>query len=86
MDRKAELEIVIPPHVKEAMDNDPRLGEVMRSFCAAARQAQEGVNTGKYKDFNAGIEAVTGHKPVAILETDGVDFFGIEAKPPRRKS
>lgn len=67
-----ELEIRYSDQVKEKIAEDPEMADFLRDFSACARQAMQGVQDGKYKDFDDAMEAITGNRPVKIAdEEDG---------------
>lgn len=75
-DEKKELEIVLMPEVQAQMDADPELAEAMRKMFAAMHQADEGVQSGRYKNMEEAMEAITGNRPVKIDPETGDEIPG----------
>jgi len=65
-EEKKDLEVVIMPECQAQIDADPELAKAMREFAAIARQAQAGVESGQYKDFNDAMFVLTGNRPERV--------------------
>jgi hypothetical protein len=61
-----DLKITISEQVRSAMAADPTLGDVLREMFAVFHQAHAGVESGQYSSFEAGIEALTGNRPICL--------------------
>lgn len=73
MKEPKEPTVIIADEVKEEMEKDPDLAEALRDFAAMARQAMQGVQDGKYKSFDDAMEAISGSRPVKILDLDDLE-------------
>jgi hypothetical protein len=65
---KEEPTVIWSDEVKEKVADDPELGEFVRNFSALARQAMEGVQSGKYASFEEAMFILTGKRPIRIDE------------------
>ena len=61
-----ELKIKISDEVKEQMEKDPELKEVLGEMFANFHQAADGVKRGQYKSFDDAMEAITGQRPKKV--------------------
>ena len=67
-------EVILSDQVKEQMAKDPEIAEAMRDFSAIARQAMEGLKSGKYPSFEEAIFILTGERPEKIeFDEDDVE-------------
>jgi len=69
-------QVIIPPEMQAEIDKDPKLAEAMRDMSAQMRQAMQGVQDGKYADFNDAMEALTGQRP-KLFEPRYVPKYGL---------
>lgn len=67
-DDDKEIELNLSDQVKEAMANDAELAEALREIFACMRQAMEGVQSGRYRSFDEGMERITGERPRPVDE------------------
>jgi hypothetical protein len=67
-----DIKITISEQVKSAMAADPKLGDALREMFAIFHQVHAGVESGQYSSFEAGIEALTGNRPI-LLDPDDLD-------------
>ena len=73
MSEENELEIVVMSQVQDAMDSDPELAAMLRECLACAHQANEAVQSGRYETFEDALEAITGSRPVLLVDEDEGD-------------
>lgn len=69
-DDKKDWKMEILPEFLNDLDqisqDDPQSAAALREMLANMRQAIEGVNAGRYKSFEDGVEAITGQRPTKI--------------------
>ncbi|HEY4355975.1 MAG TPA: hypothetical protein VGN16_09525 [Acidobacteriaceae bacterium] len=66
--------VVIMPTAQAQIDADPQLAKAMQGFREAALNAMQGVKDGRYRTFEEGMEALTGHKPEPVVPRYQVRF------------
>lgn len=67
-----DLKIICSEQVNAATAADPELAAALREMFAAFHQAYAGMLSGQYPDFETGVEALTGRRPI-LLDPDGSD-------------
>jgi hypothetical protein len=72
-----ELKMEFHPDFLKDLDqisrNDPKAADALREMLANMRQAIEGVNSGRFKSFDEGVEAITGQRPQKLGDDDDDD-------------
>lgn len=67
-----EPQIIISPEATEELARlevkHPGLGESAREMFANMRQAMQAVKDGRYATFDDAIEAITGQRPIRVLD------------------
>lgn len=69
-EKKDDYQVIWSPEVEAQAAADPKKAAALRELGAIFRQAMAGVESGQYKSFEDGVEALSGSRPQPITDAD----------------